>query len=54
MADFPYTQVTGKLKSFFDKIQQVGKPDTIDKRWLASVGLKASNDPSIVPVLKSH
>lgn len=52
MADFPYTQVTGKLKSFFDKVQQVGKPDTIDKKWLSSIGLTASNAPSIVPVLK--
>ncbi|MBN1538441.1 MAG: DUF5343 domain-containing protein [Anaerolineales bacterium] len=52
MADFPYTQVTGKLKSFFEKIQQIGKPELIDKKWLASIGLTASNDPTIVPVLK--
>ncbi len=52
MADFPYTQVTGKLKSFFEKIGQIGKPDTVDKKWLASIGMKGSNDPSIVPVLK--
>lgn len=52
MADFPYTQVTGKLRSFFDKIGQVGKPETVDKKWLASIGMKASNDPTIIPVLK--
>jgi len=52
MADFPYTQVVGKLKAFFEKIQQVGRPDNVDKKWLASIGLTASNDPSIVPVLK--
>jgi hypothetical protein len=52
MADFPYTQVTGKLKSLFQKIQQVGKPDTVDKKWLASIGLKSSNDPSLIPVLR--
>lgn len=52
MADFPYTQVTGKLRSFFEKIRQVGKPDTVDKNWLASIGFKASNDRTIIPVLK--
>lgn len=52
MTDFPYTPVTGKLKSFFEKVQQVGKPENIDKKWLASIGLTASNDPSIVPVIK--
>jgi hypothetical protein len=52
MADFPYTTVAGKLKPFFDKIQQVGKPETVDKKWLASLGFGASNDPSIMPVLK--
>jgi hypothetical protein len=52
MAEFPYTQVTGKLKSFFEKIQQVGKPDSVDKKWLASIGFRASNDPTIIPILK--
>ncbi len=52
MAEFPYTQVTGKLKSFFEKIGQVGRPDSIDKKWLSSIGLTASNDSSIVPVLR--
>ena len=52
MADFPYTQVTGKMKSLFQKIQQVGKPDTVDKKWLASLGLKSSNDPTLIPVLR--
>ncbi|MBA4382907.1 MAG: hypothetical protein C0406_10110 [Sideroxydans sp.] len=52
MADFPYTQVTGKLKSFLEKIQQVGRPDIVDKKWLASLGFHASNDATIIPILK--
>jgi len=52
MADFPYTQVTGKLKSFLEKIQQVGRPDIVDKKWLASLGFRASNDATIIPILK--
>lgn len=52
MVDFPYTQVTGKLKSFFEKIQQVGIPPIVDKEWLASIGFSASNDYRIIAVLK--
>jgi hypothetical protein len=52
MADFPYTQVTGKLTTLFSKIQHVGPPPTVNKNWLASIGFGASNDQSVVPVLK--
>jgi hypothetical protein len=52
MADYPYTQVTGKMKSLFDKIQQVGIPEKVDKKWLASIGMRASNDHTVIPVLK--
>ena len=52
MADFPYTSVTGKLRAFFEKIQMVGKPDNVDVKWLASVGFTATNDRTIVPILK--
>lgn len=52
MADFPYTLVTGKLKSFLEKIQQAGRPDIVDKKWLASLGFHASNDATIIPILK--
>jgi hypothetical protein len=52
MAEFPYTTVTGKLKPFLEKIQQVGIPDSVSKEWLASVGFNASNDVTIIPILK--
>jgi len=52
MTDFPYTQVTGKLRTFFDKVQQVGIPSVVDKKWLASIGFTGSNDSTIIPVLK--
>ena len=52
MNNFPYTQVPKKLKSFFEKIQQTGTPNIVDKKWLASIGFGASNDRSIIPVLK--
>ena len=52
MAELPYTQVTGKLKTLFEKIQQVGKPNLVDKKWLASINFKGSNDSTLIHVLK--
>lgn len=52
MPDFPYTQVTGKLKSFFEKIQGTGQPDAATVKWLKLIGWTSSNDPSILPVLR--
>lgn len=52
MGDFPYTTVTGKIKIFLDKAQQVGKPDSVDKKWLTTVGLKGANDTTLLRVFK--
>jgi hypothetical protein len=52
VAKFPYTPMTGKLKGFLQKIQQVSRPDIVDKEWLASIGFGASNDRRIIPILK--
>ncbi len=52
MADYPYTTVTGKLKTFFDKIQDVGRPTKVNQQWLATIGLPSSNDRTIVSVAR--
>lgn len=52
MADFPYTTVLNKLKTFLKKIQDIGIPDIVDKKLLASSGFSGSNDSTIIPVLK--
>lgn len=52
MADFPYTQVTGKLKNFFCKIVGIGVPKVVNKKWLSSIGFNASNDSTIIPVIR--
>lgn len=52
MAGFPYTVVPKRLESFFQKIQQVGRPQKVDQKWLASVGFQAKNDRQIPTVLK--
>lgn len=52
MADFPYTQVPGKLKSFLDKIPHIGIPDKADKKWLSSIGFVGRDDYTILGVLQ--
>jgi len=52
MAGFPYTQAPGRLKSFFSKIPQLGTPGAVDKKWLSSIGMQATNDPTIISVLR--
>lgn len=52
MADYPYTPVTGKLRSLLQKIREVGKPAKVTNAWLKSIGFTSSNDPSLIPVLR--
>lgn len=35
-----------------DRIQQAGRPEVVDKKWLASNGFKSTSDASIIPLLK--
>lgn len=52
MSDLPYTAVTGKLKTLFEKIQQAGKPNLVDKKWLASISFTGKSVASFIPILK--
>jgi len=52
MAQFPYTQNTGSLKKFLEKIPTIGIPDKVTQRFLESLGFKSRNDRSIMGVLK--
>lgn len=52
MPEYPYTTVTGKIKAFFDKIQDVGRPQSVTQQWLATIGFTSSNDRTIVSVIK--
>jgi hypothetical protein len=52
MAEFPYTNVTGKLLNFFEKIQGMGVPNTVNTKWLPTIGFTSKNDRSIVTLLK--
>src|ERR1700722_2423317 len=52
MADYPYTQVTGKLKSLLDKIRTVGIPAKVSFSWIKTIGFTSSNDNTLIGVLK--
>lgn len=52
VAEFPYTTVTGKISTLFEKIKQVGQPDKVTLTWLKSVGFTSTNDRSLVALLK--
>lgn len=52
MADFPYTQVTGKLSSLLSKIRTTGVPAKVNGPWLKSIGFTSSNDATLTGVVK--
>jgi hypothetical protein len=52
MVEYPYVLVPGKLKKFFEHIQNAGVPPKITIQYLTSVGYKSINDRAIIPVLK--
>ncbi len=52
MAEFTYTTVPAKLKSFIDRIPDTGVPGKVTQQELSSRGFKSTNDRTIIPVLK--
>lgn len=53
MNENPYTEVSGRLPKFFEKIQTTGIPNVVDSKWLASIGYKSKADVTILRVLRS-
>ncbi|NLI74732.1 MAG: DUF5343 domain-containing protein [Euryarchaeota archaeon] len=52
MGDYPYTTVNGKIVPLFNKIRESGVPAKVDKKWLESVGFTASNDHTLLRVVR--
>jgi uncharacterized protein DUF5343 len=52
LATYPYTPVTGKLKTLLQKIRSTGIPPKLSAAHLKSLGFTSSNDPSMVGVVK--
>jgi hypothetical protein len=52
MADFAYTTVPGKIKELFEKVRTTGVPAKATNTWLEQLGLKSTNDRSLLSILK--
>lgn len=52
MVEAPYTPLTGKIKSYFDKIMEVGVPEKANRDWLITLGFRSGNDVYILSILK--
>lgn len=51
MADYKYTNVTGKLTTLLHKLRETGVPSKATTKWLESIGFKSTNDRSLRQIL---
>jgi len=49
---YPYTPVTGKLKTLLQKMRTTGIPPKLSVAHLKTLGFTSSNDPSMINVLR--
>lgn len=52
MAEFPYTTVVSKLGPLLAQAREVGVPQKVTQKWLATAGFGSSNDRSLRGVLQ--
>lgn len=52
LPSYPYTGVTGKLKTLLQKIRTSGIPPKLTVAYLKGLGFTSSNDASLITVLK--
>ena len=52
MAEFPYINTVGKLREFVSKIPNMGVPESVNTRWLPTVGFPSNNHRPIITILK--
>lgn len=53
MAEIPYTTVPGKIGNLLKRMRDTRVPGKANATWLASIGMKSSNDRSMLTVLKA-
>jgi len=49
---YPYTTVPGRIRELLEKMRSVGVPEKASAGWLPLIGFKASNDRTMLGVLK--
>ena len=52
MAKYPYITTIAKLREFIGKIAHMGVPDSVNTRWLPTVGYASNNHRPIISILK--
>lgn len=52
MAEYAYTTATGKIRSFLDKIQEVGVPPKATQTWLVGIGFASTNDRPFLSIMR--
>lgn len=52
MPEYAYSPSPGKIKSFLDKIQEVGVPQKVTQAWLTSIGFTSTNDRTLLPIMR--
>ena len=52
MANYPYILKAWTLKSFLEKIPDMGIPDKVTQNYLYSVGFKSVNDRPVIRIMK--
>ncbi len=50
--NYPYSTSTGSIIKILEKIQSVGKPAKVDKKWMESIGITKSSEQRIILILK--
>lgn len=52
MSQYPYLVAYTRLKPFLAKIQTVGMPSVVDKKWRTTIGYGSPNDGRMLPLIE--
>lgn len=52
MSEIPYTMLTGRINTYFGRLQEVSVPERASYKWLRSVGFASSNDRLFIKILR--
>lgn len=50
--EYPYSTSTGSIIKILEKIQNVGQPSKVDKKWFSSIGFSKTSEQRMIAVLK--
>ena len=50
--EYPYSTSTGSIQKILEKIQTVGQPSIVDKKWFSSIGFSKASEQRMMAILK--